>query len=265
MAEVQKISLNAAIREVFGKKLKKLRKAGVVPGNIFGTAYKSQAVSVDLKDFNRTFKVAGETGIVYLKLDKQEIPTLISNVHTHPVKDLTLHVDFRKVDLTKTVETQVPIKVVGESVAVEQKGGVLLTQLHEVTVEALPQDIPHSIEVDISKIQEVGEEIKVSDLPKSDKFKIMEEPEKVVVSVIEHKEESLEPETAKEEPEIIEEKPEGEVAEGEEAATAAALAEEGAKPQEKEAQQKAEQKGEQSKEAQPKQKPNEEKKPKKGE
>ncbi len=264
MAEVQKISLNAAIRDVFGKKLKKLRKDGVVPGNIFGTAYKSQAVSVDLKDFNRAFKVAGETGIVYLKLDKQEIPTLISNVHTHPVKDLTLHVDFRKVDLTKTVETQVPIKVVGESIAVEQKGGVLLTQLHEVTVEALPQDIPHGIEVDISKIQEVGEEIKVADLPKSDKFKIMEEPDKVVVSVIEHKEESLEPETAKEEPEIIEEKPEGEVAEGEEAA-AAAPAEEGAKPE-----QKAEQKGEKLKEAQPKEKPEqtpqgEQKKKEKGE
>lgn len=246
MAEVQKISLKAAIRDVFGKKLKKLRKGGVVPGNIFGTAYKSQAVSIDLKDFNRAFKVAGETGIVYLKLDKQEVPTLISNVQNHPINDLTLHIDFRKVDLTKTIEAQVPVKIVGESVAVEQKGGVLLTQIHEVTVEALPQDIPHDIEVDISKIQEVGEEIKVSDLPKSANFKIMEELEKVIVSVIEHKEESLEPETAKAEPEITEEKPEGEVVEGEEAA--AAPAEEGAKPQEKEAQQKGKQKAEQPKE-----------------
>lgn len=250
MADVQRVSLKVDKRDVFGKKLKKLRKSGIIPGNIFGSDFKSQAVSLDSKDFNRAFKTAGETGIVYLKLDKQEIPILISNVQAHPVKDSTLHVDFRKVDLTKTIEARVPIKVVGESVAVSQKGGVLLTQLHEVTVEALPQDIPHNIEVDISKIQEIGEEIKVADLPKSDKYKIMEEPTKVVVSVIEHKEESLEPETAKEEPEIIEEKPTVEGVEGEEAA-AAAPAEEGAKPQEK---------AEQKKEEQPKEKAPEEKK-----
>ncbi len=262
MVNTQKISLKAANRDVFGKKLKKIRKEGQVPGNIFGTDFKSQAVSVESKDFNRAFKVAGETGIVYLKLDKQEIPTLISNVQTHPIHDFTLHIDFRKVDLTKTVEAQVPIKIVGESVAVEQKGGVLLTQIHEVTVEALPQDIPHDIEVDISKIQEIGEEIKVADLSKSDKYKILEEPDRVIVSVIEHKEEKLEPETAKEEPEIIEEKPEGEVPEGEKAAPPGegkTPTEEG-KPQEKEAQQKGEQKSDQSKEGKSQEKPAEEKK-----
>ncbi len=232
MADGQKINLKASKRDVFGKKLKKLRINGEVPGNVFGTDFKSLAVTINVKDFHKTFKVAGETGIVYLQLDKDEVPTLITNVQSHPVSDLLLHIDFRKVDLKKAIEAQVPIKVVGESVAVEQKGGVLLTQLHEVTVEALPQDIPHDIEVDISKIQEVGEEIKVADLPKSDKFKIMEEPDKVIVSVIEHKEESLEPETAKEEPEIIEEVPEGEEAVEGEAGAAAPPPPEGA-PKEK--------------------------------
>ncbi len=240
MQKEEKLQLDAQERKVFGKKLKKLRREGQVPGNIYGPDFKSQAVTLALKDFRRIYKTAQETGIVYLRLGKQELPVLIKNVQSHPVSDSLLHVDFRKIDLKQKIETQVPVKIMGESSAVEQKAGVLLTQVDEITVEALPENIPHVIEVDVSKLNEIGDEIKISGLPKSDKFEIKEETDKTIVSVIAHKEESLVAETATKEPEIIEEVKEGEEAAVEEGAEAAPPAE-GEKPKEKPEQQKAEQ------------------------
>ncbi len=226
-SHAEKLSLSSEKREVFGKKLKKLRHEGKIPANVYGPDFKSTSIVVEGKDFNRVYRIAEETGIVYIKLNSQEIPALIKNVQMHPVQHLILHVDFRKVDLKQKIVTQVPIKVVGESPAVKDKGGVLLTQTDEVTVEALPQDIPHEVEVDISKLIGIGNEIKVADLPKNPKYDIKDEAEKLLVSVIAHKEESLAPETATEAPEVITEKPAG----GEEGAEAAAP-EEGQKPAE---------------------------------
>lgn len=213
-----KLHLNAKNRDIFGKKLKKIRIEGKLPGNIFGPDFKSQAISVDVKEFKRIYNTAKETGVVYLKADGKETPVLIRNVQKHPVSNLLLHVDFRKIDLKQKIEAKVPVVVTGESPAVAQKGGILLTHLNEITVEALPDQIPSSILVDISGLIEIGNEIKVSGLPKSDKYIIKEDEGKIVVSIIVHKEESLVAETTPTgEPEIIEQKAEGEeVIEGEE-------------------------------------------------
>lgn len=223
-----KLSLEAVKREVFGKKLKKMRRDGKIPANVYGPNFKSLSITLDSKDFNKVYRIAEETGIIYLDVDKQKIPALIKNVQIHPVLHLLLHVDFRKVDLAQKIETQVPIKIIGESPAVKEKGGVLLTQSDEITVEALPQDIPHEVEVDVSKLSEIGNEIKISDLSKNDKYHVKDEADKVVISIIAHKEESLAPETTAAAPEVITEKPE----EGEEGAEAAPLTE-GEKPKEK--------------------------------
>ncbi len=217
-----KLVLNVASRTTFGKKLKKLRKEGMLPANIYGPDYKSQSVSLGFKDFLAVYKVAKETGVVYLKLNNDELPTLIKYVQTHPVNDHILHIDFRKIDLKQKIQTKVPVKVIGQSEAVLQKNGVLLTLSDSLSVEALPTNIPHQIEIDISILKEIGKEIKVSDLKKSDKYEIKDPAEKVIVSVVEHKEESVTPETAPAEaPEVITAAP---VEEG------VAPAEEGGKP-----------------------------------
>lgn len=208
-----KILLTATVRKVFGKKLKKLRYEGVIPANIFGPDFKSTAITVSYKDFVKTYRTAKETAVVFIKLDKEEIPVLIKNIQKHPVNDFILHVDLRKIDLKQKVVTEVPVKTIGVSEAVSQKGGVLLIQMNHLQVEALPQDIPHEVEIDISVIKELGKEIKVADLVKSEKYTIKDEPTKVVLSVIAHKEESITPETTAATPEVITEKPaEGEAA-----------------------------------------------------
>ena len=208
-----KVSLKVELRAVFGKKLNKVRKQGLVPGNIFGPDFKSKAISVVYKDFVKTYKMVGKTGIVYLSIDKENIPVLIKSIQRHPLSSSLLHVDFRKIDLLKKIEANVPVKTIGISEAVSQKAGILLIQSDTLLVEALPEDIPSHFEVDISIIKEIGTEIKVADLKKSDKYEIKTPAEKVVVSVVAHKEESIVPETAVAAPEIITEA----VKEGEEA------------------------------------------------
>jgi large subunit ribosomal protein L25 len=199
----EKTTLKVELRQVFGKKLKKIRKQGIIPGNVYGPDFKSQSVSVLQKDLVRIYKKVGETGVVYLSLDKEKIPVLIKTIQKHPVTGFLLHIDFRKIDLAKKIETDVPVKIINISEAVTQKGGVLLVQSETLLIEALPEDIPSYIEVDISIIKEIGQEIKVADLKKSDKYLIKTPGEKVIVAVIAHKEESITPETAAVAPEII--------------------------------------------------------------
>lgn len=214
-----KIVLAATERKIFGKANRALRKTGSIPANVYGTDFKPLAVTVPSFEFTKVYKQAGETDVVYLDVNKKEIPTLISEIQLHPFTEKILHIDFRKVNLKQKIETQVPIEITGVSEAVEKKNGVLLTQMEEIKIEALPTDIPHAITIDISILTEIGQQISVADLPKSDKYEIIDEPEKVIVSVTEHKEEELEPETVSAEPEIIGQAPkEGEEAvEGQEA------------------------------------------------
>lgn len=214
-----KLTLRSSVRTVLGKKVKQLRKEGLIPGNIFGNNFTSTAINFQYKDFLSVYRVARETGIVYVQTDKEteEIPTLVKNVQKHPVKDTILHVDFRKVNLKEKVSAEVPVEITGQSEAVAQKGGVLLTQSNSLLIEALPQNIPHAISVDISVLKEIGSEIKVKDLSKSTSYEIKEDAEKVVISVVAHKEESITPETTTAAPEVITEaKPEETAEEGKE-------------------------------------------------
>jgi len=209
----KKLLLTVTSRKVFGKKLKQLRKQGQIIGNIYGQDFKSQAVVADFKDFYKVYRIAKETGIVYIQIEKKEIPVLMQNLQKHPITNRILHVDFRKVDLSKKIETEVPVKIIGISEAVTQKGGVLLTQASLLKIEARPEDLPPQIEIDISILKDINQEIKVADLPKKDTYTINELQDKVIVSVVAHKEETIVPETTTTPPEIITEKEK--IAEGE--------------------------------------------------
>jgi len=155
------IGLSVTNRTVLGKKVRKLRKEGTLPGNVYGNDIKSVAVSMKYADFAHVYRIVHQTGVVYLQLDKNEIPVMVKHIQRHPLDSSVLHVDFRKVDLTKKVVAEVPVKVIGVSEAVTQKGGVLLHQSPYLSVEALPQDVPNAIEVDISVLKELGQDIKV--------------------------------------------------------------------------------------------------------
>ena len=161
---MKKYTLGANIRTVIGKKVKTLRKSGLIPGNVYGKHIKSTSVSLKDDEFSRVFKTAGTTGLVELQLDGEKRSVLIQNIQLHPVTRLPLHVDLYQVDLKEKVKAVVPIEFLGSASAVEQKLGVLLTPVDEIEVEALPADLPDKISVDITKLTLVGHAIKVADL-----------------------------------------------------------------------------------------------------
>jgi len=221
MNTTQPLQLACEVRTTFGKKNRALRKSLFIPGVIYGEGQDPISITLPYKTFLETFRKAGETTIVECQVGDKTIPTLITDVSVHSVKETILHVDFRRVNLKKKVETSVPVVIVGDSPAVKA-GGVLLQQMQEVTVEALPQNIPHEISINIALITEVGQEVKISDLPTSDVYEITDDATRVIVSVVAHREESVEAQTDRVETEITTAK---EPVEGEEGAESAEDAE----------------------------------------
>lgn len=181
---MEQIPLKAEIRTITGRKVKKLRREGLIPAHVFGHKVETIHVQVNKPEFLKVFGQAGETGIVDLAIDSKSHPVMIRNVQIHPVTDETLHIDFYQVNLSEKVTVNVPLEVVGESPAVEKKIGLLLTPVTEVEIEALPADIPESIEVDVSALANIGDEIKVSDL-KVDRSKVkITTPEELIAAQI---------------------------------------------------------------------------------
>jgi large subunit ribosomal protein L25 len=163
MAEAQK--LNVRPREVLGKKVNTLRRKGLLPGVVFGGHSDSTPVETDLHTFELSYRRWGNTTLLSLTgLDGGEVPALIHDVSRDPVTGRMLHVDFARVSLTEKTHADVPLHFVNESPAVRTLGAVLLHARSEVSVEAFPQDIPHSIEVDLSGLLEIDDAIYVRDL-----------------------------------------------------------------------------------------------------
>ncbi|HKZ34278.1 MAG TPA: 50S ribosomal protein L25 [Patescibacteria group bacterium] len=172
-------------RDILGKKVKALRREGFIPANIFGKKVKSTAIQVLTKEFETIYKESGTTGLIELLVEKGEPrPVLVQHVQLHPVTGFPLHIDFRQVDLKEKVTATVPIEQKGESKAELDKKGLLLWVMDEVEVEALPTDLPEHIEVDVTKLAEIGEEIKVKDLQVDrSKVTILSEDEEIVCKV----------------------------------------------------------------------------------
>jgi len=181
---MDQIPLKAQKRTVLGRKVKTLRKEGLIPAHVFGKKVKTEHVQVVEGEFFKVFEKAGETGIIDLAVDNQKKPVLVKNVQLHPVTDKTLHIDFYQVNLSEKVKVDVPLEIIGESPAAHRKIGLLLTPVSEIEIEALPTDLPENIEVNVEALDEVGKEVKVKDL-KIDRSKItIHAEEELVVAQI---------------------------------------------------------------------------------
>ena len=169
---MKKYTLHAEKRTLVGRKVKNLRKAGKLPATVYGKKVASQSLTVGSDDFLKVYKSAGETGLVELLIEGKKgssgLPAgrqvLIHTVQRHAVTHAPLHVEFLQVDLKEKVKTRVPLAFIGTPPAVSQKIGILLTVLDEVEVEALPTDLPEHIEVDVSGLDAVNQELKIADV-----------------------------------------------------------------------------------------------------
>lgn len=184
---MQAISLKAAERTVLGKGVRKLRKAGEIPGHVYGNKSETEHVSVKLTDFLKVMGEAGETGLVDLKIGDEKVKhVLIRGLQSDPVHGMPLHIDFYEVNLKEKVTVPVPVVLEGDSAEIETvKMGeaVVIQPISEVEVEALPTEIPENITVDILTLKTIGDSILVSDLKVPEGVVILAEPETVVVKL----------------------------------------------------------------------------------
>lgn len=176
------ISLTAAKREETGKKVQRLIAAGSVPAIVYGPKQEAVAISVSAREFDKVLRSAGESSVVELGGLGSPMQVLIHEVDRDPVTHAPRHVDFYAIEKGAKVEVAVPLVFVGESPAAKQ-GASLVKVMHELEIEAAAADLPHEIEVDISVLAAVGDQIHVSDLklPKGVELKV--EGEQVIALV----------------------------------------------------------------------------------
>lgn len=219
--------IEAQQRTTLGKANKKLRTSGVLPAVLYGQGKESVRLQVPAKEFQKVYRQAGENTLVNLKIDGQGgKKVLIHDVAKHFMKNEPIHVDFYEVDLTRKTHARVSLEFVGTAPAVKELGGILIKVVSEVSVESLPADLPHKIEVNIESLKTFENSIRLGDIHVSDKVKILGNPEDMIVSVqaprTEEELASLEQPTAEAEKAAVEaltkepEVPAAEAAEGEE-------------------------------------------------
>ncbi len=173
-----------------------LRKAGRMPAVFYGPKESSTPVSVSLVEFKKVWKKAGESSVVIIKEGSSEHETLIHEVDVHPLSGEPRHADFYVLEKGKKVQVAVQLVFVGVAPAIKDKGGILVKVQREIEIEAAPKDLPHEIEVDISKLVEISDVIHAKDLKLPAGVDLKISPEEVVASVSEPKEEKEEAPTA---------------------------------------------------------------------
>ncbi len=180
-------TLNAQIRDK-NQKNAEVRSTGNIPAVFYG--FKKDATSLAIKktDFIKAFREVGETNTLTLATPSGSFDALIHEVQHDPVTNEPIHIDFLSVDMTKEIEVDVPFEFVGESAAV--KGGAILVKvMHEVKVAALPKNVPHDIEVDITALETNESVIALKDLKLPEGVRFLEDTEAVVASIVLAKEE----------------------------------------------------------------------------
>lgn len=146
-----------------GGKLANARKQGLIPAVCYGASTVPICVFVDRLEFQKVYKQAGVTSIVTLEADKK-INTLIHEVSHDTMTGAPTHVDFVVVDMSHTTHAVVPLEFVGEAPGMKTHDATLVKVMHEIQVEAMADKLPHSIEINISKLIDLDSHVTVADI-----------------------------------------------------------------------------------------------------
>lgn len=179
-----KQTLAVAERPQRGKQNRVLRREGQIPAVVYGHGVDSLPVTVDSREFERALNIAGGNQIVGLKIgDARQKNVIIHDVQRSARTGRVTHADLYVVKMNEKLKTEVPLVIVGESAAVTQEKGTLIKGLDVVEIEALPADLPESIEVDVSVLADFDAVIHVSDLPIPSGVEILTDAEETVAKV----------------------------------------------------------------------------------
>jgi large subunit ribosomal protein L25 len=184
--------LSAKRRTVIGKKVKALRRQGLLPAVLYGVGIEPLPIELDAREASSVLSGVRGSTLVSLAVDKDQHQVLVRDYQRDVIRRDLLHVDFLKVAMDVTIRTEVPVDFVGEAPAVSEQGGVLVTELTEIEVEALPADLPDRIVVDLAPLAEIDDTITVGDLFFEKGVEVLTSPEEVLARVIYQMEEEIE-------------------------------------------------------------------------
>lgn len=176
----EKIKLMAKKRE---GKSNAARQKDLIPAIVYGPKTKPIKIAIAKNMLEKAYQEAGKSRLIDLEIDGEQKKVLIYDLQFDPVKDNIIHVDFYAVRMDQEIHTEIPLKLIGESKAVKDLGGTLLTEKDTLEIECLPQNLINDIKIDISALDSFDKVIKVSDLDLPKTIKILNDPEQIIVLV----------------------------------------------------------------------------------
>ena len=184
---MEELTLKATSREVVGKKTRFLRRQGITPAHLFGHNIKSLALQCPTAELQHIIARAGTTTLLNLEVDSEKRPrkVLVKEVQRDVFGRELLHIDLYQVKKTEKIKAEVPVVLVGEAPALKLKGRLLLHPVATLSVECLPDKLPHEITVDLSSLEGVEQAIHVRDLDLGAGITIHNDPDELIVKVSE--------------------------------------------------------------------------------
>lgn len=180
---MEKYVLEAKKREVIGKQVKALRREGLLPAVIYGSDIEPMPLTLNTNEVRQILGVIGANTLITIKIGKKEHLALVRDLQREVIKRNLLHIDFQAVSMEETISTTVPVIVVGEAPAVKELNALLVTSLEYLQIEAKAKDLPDTIQVDISELVEIGDNIRVKDLDISGDVNVLDDQELTVIVV----------------------------------------------------------------------------------
>ncbi|MBI3175486.1 MAG: 50S ribosomal protein L25 [Chloroflexi bacterium] len=204
---MERVTLKATKRDVTGKQVKALRRAGQLPAVIYGRHVEPVKIMMESHSASLALAKLTSSSLIMIDVDGTEYPVLVREKQRNYIKNSLLHVDFLAVDLTENIRTEVRIEFTGLSLAVKDYNAVLVNHLTSLEVECLPTDLPERIVVDLGALARIGDAIHVRDVAAIENVRFLDDPDEMVVIATFAKDEEAAPgaegaETA--EPEVIE-------------------------------------------------------------
>ena len=179
---MEKVVLKATKRDVTGKQVRALRRDGKLPAVIYGRHSEPVNIILDARSAGVTLAKVGSSSLVTIDVDGKEYPALVRERQRNYIKGSLIHVDFLAVSLSEKLKAEVRIELTGLSLAVKDSDAVLVTGLHTLSVECLPEDLPDHVMVDISPLVKVGDSIHVRDITMDEKIRILDNPDDMIVN-----------------------------------------------------------------------------------
>jgi len=168
---------------------------GKLPAIVYGHNTEATPITLDRLEFQKVFIKSGRTHLVDLVLDGDRTEkVLVREIQTHPRRLGPIHVDFYQVNLEEKIQVEVPVHLTGESAPVKRGDADILQPLQTIRVECLPSDIPASFEVDITPLEEIEMELRVSDIPVPKNVTLLEDADELVVKIVHKRELKVEEE-----------------------------------------------------------------------